>query len=79
MAAQIDLTKNRASIKLTVGSTASGAPKTASVNLGTLSPTLQQTTENAQKIINIVNALVPCLTNALNQILWTTDSELYEE
>ena len=75
MAAVTECKKVAVAIKLNNGTTKTGAPKTVSVSLGKL----DKSAFDAQKAINIVNVLVPCLDRSLNAIEKTEVSELYEE
>ena len=75
MAAATECKKISVAIKLNNGTTTTGKAKTVSVNLGSLN----KTAFDAQKAVNIVNALVPCLDKSLNAIMKTEVSELYEE
>ena len=75
MAAVTECKKISVAVKLNNGTTISGAVKTTSVNLGSLN----KAAFNADKVINIVNALSPCLDHSLYSVEKTEVSELSEE
>ncbi len=62
-------------MKLNNGTTTTGAVKTVSVNLGSLN----KSAFDADKVINIVDALIPCLDRSLHVLEKTEVSELYDE
>ena len=77
MAVSEELYSQSAAMLLNDGTTTSGAVKTIKVSIGTLSTTAS--TWNAQKAINIINALSPCLNRRLHAASRTVNYYLEEE
>ena len=75
MAVATECKKISVAIKLNNGTTTTGKAKTVSVNLGSLN----KTAFDAQKAINIINALGPCFVRTLHSIEKTEVSYLNEE
>ncbi|MBQ7221414.1 MAG: hypothetical protein IJS28_10580 [Synergistaceae bacterium] len=75
MAAITESKKVSVAMKLNNGTTATGAVKTASVNLGSLN----KAAFDADKALNIVNALAPCFDRMLHIVEKTEVSQLSEE
>ena len=64
MAIDETVAKISVNVKLNNGTTASGSVKTVSVNLGNL----KTTGFNAQKAMNVIDALTPCLDKAVYEV-----------
>ncbi len=62
-------------LRLNNGSNADGTVKTIGLNLGKLN----KTTFDAQKVVNIVKALTPCLDRRLYSVVKTEVSTISEE
>ena len=75
MAVVVESKKISVAMKLNNGTTTTGAAKTVSVNLGSLN----KSAFDANKVINIVNALCPCFDRTLHSLEKTEVSELSEE
>lgn len=66
-------------MKLNIGTTPSGAPKTASVSLGNINKTAYVQNNGDEKAVAIANAFRQIMAHTLNAITKTITSELYEE
>ena len=75
MAVVTECKKISVAMKLNNGTTTAGAVKTVSVSLGKLN----KSAFDASKVINIVNALTPCLDRVLYSLEKTEVSELSDE
>lgn len=67
------------SVKLNNGTTEQGRVKTTSVSIGALNPTTALPDSANDNIINIVNALSPCLDHTLYSVEKNNKYELSEE
>ena len=74
MAAVTECKKVSVAMKLNNGTTTTGAVKTVSVNLGSLN----KSAFDADKVLNIVNALYPCFDLMLHTLEKTEVSEISE-
>ena len=75
MAVTTECKKISVAMKLNVGITTSGEVKTESLNLGKLN----KTAFDAEKVLNIVNALSPCFDQMLYTVEKTEVSRLSED
>jgi len=70
------VTKNSIQVKLNNGSTATGQISTVNAGFPTLNT--DTSTYDAQKVMNVVNALVPCLTKSVYAVQHTTVANLVD-
>ena len=75
MAAVEELSALKAQMLLNNGTTTSGAVRTVNVSMGTLEPSAW----DAQKALNIINALYPCLNLMLYRATKTATYDLSED
>ena len=75
MSVTTECKKISVAMKLNDGTTTTGAVKTVSLNLGSLN----KAAFDADKVVNIVNALTPCFDRRLHTLEKTEVSELYED
>lgn len=78
MAVTETLEKNAVTMKLNIGLDAQGNVKTANVGLGTLDIVNPATTWDAQKAMNIVEALSACLTKPVYSVIRTATSVMVD-
>lgn len=79
MAVQSESISKKVVARLSVGTTATGAPKYANVSIGSISKDRYATENGDTKAVAIINALVPCFEYSLGQIQKTSVDELYED
>lgn len=72
MAAVVTLEKIAVAMKLNIGTSKTGLTKTASVAL----PALNKNTFDADKALNIIEAVIACLSKSLNEIVKTDTSSI---
>lgn len=75
MAVTETLIKNVVQMKLNIGQDAQGNIKTATVGLGSLSGTAW----DAQKALNVVAGLIPCLTRTVADVQHVATSSIDED